>query len=345
MILENNTKKVEHIETIQVETREVRLDYGELTAVDNLSLQIPAGDIYGLVGPNGAGKSSLLKMLANLIRPTYGQLFVGGIDMAENPREAYQHIGYMPDLSPVAPELKVWEFLEYFAASYGIPATKRKARVDHCLEQVQMTEHRDAYGKGLSRGMTQRVVLAKTLIPNPKVLLLDEPASGMDPIARINLKKILVELRSQGVTTVISSHILTELADMCTSVGIMHKGKLLKSGAINSILHDRPVSRLYLSALTEEVNLMPTLEANTMITSIEKIEEAFVLNFTGGSEDEAELLRSLVLADIRVTSYSKMAATMEDTLIELVSPDETANANSEAEKHNSVDTLEVPNND
>ena len=314
-------ERVDPIETPQVETRDVRLDYGELTAVNNLSLQIPRGEIYGLVGPNGAGKTSLLKMLANLIRPTYGELFICGIDLAENPRAAYQHIGYMPDLSPVAPELKVWEFLEFFAASYGVPAAKRKQRVNQCLEQVKMTEHRNAYGKNLSRGMTQRVVLAKTLIPKPKVLLLDEPASGLDPIARINLKKILVALSKQGVTTVISSHILTELADMCTSIGIMDKGRLLKSGTIESILNSRPHSTLSLNVIAGEENLTAVLEENPLVSQVVKKDGVFVVDFTGDVEDEAELLKALILADISVTSFRKVAASMEDTLIELVSPD------------------------
>lgn len=290
-------------------------------------MQIPPGEIYGLVGPNGAGKTSLLKMLANLQSPTYGELFIGGIDLAEYPRQAYQNIGYMPDLSPVAPELKVWEFLEFFAASYGIPKSERKARVEECLQQVQMSEHRNAFGKSLSRGMMQRVVLAKTLIPKPKVLLLDEPASGMDPIARINLKNILVELCGQGVTAVVSSHILTELADMCTSMGIMNKGKLLKSGSMENILHTRPINTIYLDAIAGLDTISSILEQSEFVSDVMKNDTSFVIEFTGNLEDEAELLKELILADIKVTSFSKLAATMEDTLIELVTPDEGSGSN------------------
>ncbi|NQV70175.1 MAG: ABC transporter ATP-binding protein [Pseudohongiella sp.] len=293
-----------------------------MTAVDNVSLQIPSGEIYGLVGPNGAGKTSLLKMLAKLISPTYGELFIGGINLAEYPRQAYKNIGYMPDLSPVAPELKVWEFLEFFAASYGIPKSKRKARVDECLQQVQMAEHSNAFGKSLSRGMMQRVVLAKTLIPNPKVLLLDEPASGMDPIARINLKNILLELCAEGVTVVISSHILTELADMCTSMGIMNKGKLLRSGPLEDMLHTRLVNTIYLDAIAGLDTIASILEQSEFVADVVIKGSAFIIEFTGDVEDEAALLRKLILADIKVISFSKLAATMEDTLIELVSPDD-----------------------
>ena len=319
-------KRVETIESVTVETRDVRLDYGELTAVNHVNLQIGEGEIYGLVGPNGAGKTSLLKMLANLIRPTYGELWINGIDLAENPWAIYQDVGYMPDLSPVAPELKVWEFLEFFAASYGIPADQRKHRVDECLQQVKMAEHRDAFGKGLSRGMMQRVVLAKTLIPRPKILLLDEPASGLDPLARINLKNILVDICGQGVTTIVSSHILTELADMCTSIGIMHKGELVKTGDINNILIDHPINTRCLTALmsdavqdSETINAI--LTANDFVEDVAQQGDTFVLGFCGDQSAEAELLKELVLQGIRVTSFSRESATMEDVLISLVSPD------------------------
>jgi ABC-2 type transport system ATP-binding protein len=304
----------------------VRLDYGELTAVNHVNLQIGEGEIYGLVGPNGAGKTSLLKMLANLIRPTYGELWINGIDLAEDPWAIYQDVGYMPDLSPVAPELKVWEFLEFFAASYGIPADQRKHRVDECLQQVKMAEHRDAFGKGLSRGMMQRVVLAKTLIPRPKILLLDEPASGLDPLARINLKNILVDICGQGVTAIVSSHILTELADMCTSIGIMHKGELVKTGDINNILIDHPINTRCLTALmsdavqdSETINAI--LTANDFVEDVAQQGDTFVLGFCGDQSAEAELLKELVLQGIRVTSFSRESATMEDVLISLVSPD------------------------
>lgn len=310
---------------VTVETRDVRLDYGELTAVNNVNLQIEAGQIYGLVGPNGAGKSSLLKMLANLNRPTYGEIFINGIDLEEDPWSIHQDLGYMPDLSPVAPELKVWEFLEFFAAAYGIPKTQRKSRVDEALERVKMSEHREAFGKGLSRGMTQRVVLAKTLIPEPKILLLDEPASGMDPIARINLKHILVELCAQGVTAIVSSHILTELGDMCTSLGIMHKGELVKTGDKAALLVEHPVLTRSLTVLMDKPeqeirNVNAVLEASEHVSDVANEGNVFVISFGGDEAGEAELLRELIDAGVRVTSFSRETASMEDVLIKLVSP-------------------------
>lgn len=319
----------ESLSDFAVETRDVRLDYGELTAVNNVNLQIAAGEVYGLVGPNGAGKTSLLKMLANLIRPTYGEIFINGTDLAEDPWKVHRDVGYMPDLSPVAPELKVWEFLEFFAAAYGLPRTEQRQRVEECLEQVKMTEHREAFGKGLSRGMMQRVVLAKTLIPRPRILILDEPASGMDPIARINLKRILVDLGNDGITSIVSSHILTELGDMCTSLGIMHKGALVRSGDKASLLTDHPV-------LTRTLSILPTatqqdiettqsiLDNSEFVADVAQQDLVFVLSFSGDEEAEARLLKELVMANIPVTSFSRESASMEDVLIKLVSPSHEA---------------------
>lgn len=322
--------------SLAVETRDVRLDYGELTAVNNVSLQISAGEIYGLVGPNGAGKTSLLKMLANLVRPTYGEIHINDTDLAEDPWKVHREVGYMPDLSPVAPELKVWEFLEFFAAAYGLSPKDRKTRVAECLEQVKMTEHREAFGKGLSRGMMQRVVLAKTLIPRPQILILDEPASGMDPIARINLKRILVELGEQGITSLVSSHILTELGDMCTSLGIMHKGSLVKSGDKASLLIEHPVHTRTLSILPEDVRektevVMSLLKNSDHVTDVVQRDTVFVMNFSGDEAAEADLLRELIIADIRVSSFSRESASMEDVLIKLVTPTQESATNNRSE--------------
>ncbi|PCH59021.1 MAG: multidrug ABC transporter ATP-binding protein, partial [SAR86 cluster bacterium] len=293
------------INKLLIETKDLRLDYGELTAVNNVCLQISAGEIYGLVGPNGAGKTSLLKMLANLHTPTYGEISICGVDLSENPRQVYQTIGYMPDLSPVAPELKVWEFLHFFAASYGIAASKIRARVDSCLELVQMQEHRNVYGKELSRGMMQRVVLAKTLIPKPRVLMLDEPASGMDPLARINLKNILLTLSDQGVTTIVSSHILTELADMCTSVGIMDKGVLLKSGAIEAVLNESSASSIQLSVLSGQETALKLLAASVNVIEVKQHSGGISFNFSSDEAGLAELLQALIAAGVKVTGFYK----------------------------------------
>src|SRR5690606_21977718 len=181
-------------------------------------------------------KTSTIRVLATLLEPTYGEVTVAGVDLFEAPDEVHEIIGYMPDLAPVISDLKVWEFLDLYAHSHGFRRRARRERIDACLERVRLTDKRNVYGRALSRGMMQRVVLAKTLLHDPKLLLLDEPASGMDPIARRDLRRILEELAEDGAAIVVSSHILSELSDMCTSVGIMHGGRLLEHGPIDRVM-------------------------------------------------------------------------------------------------------------
>jgi ABC-2 type transport system ATP-binding protein len=202
---------------------ELRVDYEDLTAVDGLNLDMGPGEIYGLVGPNGAGKTSTFNVLATLLEPTYGEVRLCGIDIREHPEEARQHFGHMPDLAPIPTDLRVWEFLDLFAGAYGIPGPDRKKRIEECLELVSLKDKAKAYCKTLSRGMIQRVVFAKVLLHRPRILLLDEPASGMDPPSRVALRKVLLHLAREGVTTLISSHILTELTGFCTKIGIFHE--------------------------------------------------------------------------------------------------------------------------
>ncbi|HMB72569.1 MAG TPA: ABC transporter ATP-binding protein, partial [Gammaproteobacteria bacterium] len=187
--------------------RNLRVDYGDFTAVDDLSLELPGGEIFGLAGPNGAGKTSTIRVLATLLEPTYGEIEVFGHDLFEVPEAVHSLLGYMPDLAPVIPDLKVWEFLDLYAASHGLRGTEKRDRIDACLARVGLADKRNVYGKGLSRGMTQRVVLAKTLLHEPRLLLLDEPASGMDPIARRDLRIILESMAAEGATIIVSSHI------------------------------------------------------------------------------------------------------------------------------------------
>ncbi|NJL19477.1 MAG: ABC transporter ATP-binding protein, partial [Bdellovibrionaceae bacterium] len=219
-----------------IQITDLRVDYEELTAVKGLHLTIGPGEIYGLVGPNGAGKTSTFNVLATLLEPTYGEVKLCGIDIREEPENARRLFGHMPDFAPVPSDLKVWEFLDFFAGAYDIPASQRSRRIDHCLELVGLSGQRNTFCKTLSRGMSQRVVFAKTLLHRPRLLLLDEPASGMDPQSRVRLRKALQSLAQDGVTTLISSHILVELAGMCTQIGIFHHGHLLATGSPRAIV-------------------------------------------------------------------------------------------------------------
>ena len=209
--------------------------YGDFVAVANLNLKIPAGEMFGFIGPNGAGKSTTIRFLATLLQATHGEATVNGHSVTRDPIAVRRSIGYMPDNFGVYDGMKVWEFLDFFAVAYQVPAARRKEVLSDVLELLDLTHKRDDYVNGLSRGMKQRLCLAKTLVHDPPVLILDEPASGLDPRARLEVKALLKELRKMGKTILISSHILTELADCCTSIGIIERGQLLLHGPIDKV--------------------------------------------------------------------------------------------------------------
>ncbi len=219
-----------------IQIKDLTKTYRELTAVRGLNLTIDKGDVFGFIGPNGAGKTTTIKVLATLLEPTTGAAYVDGVDVVRNPLEVRRLIGYMPDFFGVYDDVKVWEYLDFFAAAYKIPVNKRKGIIDDVLELTDLTAKREAYVESLSRGMKQRLCLSKTLVHDPKVLLLDEPASGLDPRARIEFRALLKELQSMGKTIFVSSHILPELADFCNVVGIMERGHLIVSGRVDDIV-------------------------------------------------------------------------------------------------------------
>src|SRR5574340_559472 len=211
--------------------------YGDLVAVDQLNLKIEPGEMFGFIGPNGAGKSTTIRYLATLLKATAGEGIVNGFSVTRQPLDVRRSIGYMPDAFGVYDGMKVWEFLDFFAVAYQLPRSRRKQVIGDVLDLLDLTVKRDDFVNSLSRGMKQRLCLAKTLVHDPPVLILDEPASGLDPRARIEVKALLKELRRMGKTILISSHILTELADCCTSIGIIERGKLLMHGPIEDVYH------------------------------------------------------------------------------------------------------------
>ncbi|MBA4016071.1 MAG: multidrug ABC transporter ATP-binding protein [Pirellula sp.] len=209
--------------------------YGDFTAVENLTLRIGPGELFGFIGPNGAGKSTTIRFLVTLLKATSGQGFVAGFSVGRQPMDVRRSIGYMPDAFGVYDGMKVWEFLDFFAAAYQIPHARRRTIINDVMELLDIGGKRDEQVSSLSRGMTQRLCLAKTLVHDPPVLILDEPTSGLDPRARLEIKALLRELRNMGKTILIASHILTELADCCTSIGILERGKLLLHGPIDDV--------------------------------------------------------------------------------------------------------------
>lgn len=212
--------------------------YGDLVALDGLNLEVEAGEIFGFIGPNGAGKTTTIHILATLLEPTSGEALIDGHEVRARGREVRRLVGYLPDFFGVYPSLRVWEYLEFFAAAYEVPAGDRLGILGDVLDLTGLEEKRDALVGDLSRGMQQRLGLARVLIHDPKVLLLDEPASGLDPRARLEMREILRELQTMGKTILISSHILSELAEMCSTIGIVDHGKLLAAGPVDKVLDE-----------------------------------------------------------------------------------------------------------
>ncbi len=218
-----------------IETRDLVKTFGKFTAVDELSLEVPVGSIYGFVGPNGAGKTTTMRMLTTLTRPTAGRAWVAGHSVTEDRRAVRRAIGYMPDEFGVYDDLRVWEYLDFFAACYDIPENERKRLIADLLELVDLTHRRDDMVDKLSRGMKQRLSLARTLAHDPQVLILDEPASGLDPRARVEIRELLVELAKMGKTIFFSSHILADVEDICTHIGIIEAGKMVMQGPMEEM--------------------------------------------------------------------------------------------------------------
>jgi len=209
--------------------------YGDFTAVERLNLKIEAGELFGFIGPNGAGKSTSIRFLATLLKATHGEGIVNGHSVTRDPMGVRRSVGYMPDNFGVYDGMKVWEFLDFFAVAYQIPRGKRKSVISDVLELLDLTHKRDDFVNGLSRGMKQRLCLAKTLVHDPPVLILDEPSSGLDPRARLEVKALLKELRRMGKTILISSHILHELSLLCTRIGIIEAGQMVTEGSLEDI--------------------------------------------------------------------------------------------------------------
>lgn len=301
----------------------LRKTYGTLTAVEGISLFLEPGDIFGFIGPNGAGKSTTIKMIATLLQPTSGSATIDGIDVVRYPLDVRPLIGYMPDTFGVYDDIKVWEYLDFFAAAYRRPKTERGDIIEHVLTLTDLTEKRDSYVQTLSRGMQQRLCLAKCLVHDPKVLLLDEPASGLDPRARIEIKKLIKSLGEMGKTIIVSSHILPELADFCNKIGIMERGNLLVSGDVDTVVRKvQPTRQLSIRPVKSDPVTMGALrEALTGQAHVEKITadpENIELRvaYTGNMETQAVLLHYLLVdAKLPIAAFSEAAMDLEDVFL------------------------------
>ncbi|NLN41527.1 MAG: ABC transporter ATP-binding protein, partial [Clostridiales bacterium] len=278
--------------------------YGIFTAVDGLDLNVPKGEIYGFVGPNGAGKTTTMKIICGLLPADKGQVSVAGIDVIKDVRKAKELIGYMPDFFGVYDNLKVTEYLDFYASIYNLNPRDRKRICDDLLELVDLQDKRDAYVDSLSRGMKQRLCLARSLVHNPELLVLDEPASGMDPRARVEMKEILRTLKDLGKTIMISSHILPELAELCTSIGIIDRGKIVISGTVDEIMqqvYSKRFIKVRIRGNMEEA--VKVMKESPLITNINKGANFIEAGFEGNEEEMAMLLKELVTRDIPVISF------------------------------------------
>jgi ABC-2 type transport system ATP-binding protein len=300
--------------------------YDRTVAVAGLDLAVEPGEIFGLVGPNGAGKTTTLRMLGTLLRPTAGTAEIDGWSVTRNPDEVRRVLGFMPDVFGVYDDMKVWEYLDFFARCYGLPAAARRRMIADLLELVDLADRRHDYVQTLSRGMEQRLCLAHALVHDPKVLLLDEPASGLDPRARVELRELLRELRALGKTILISSHILPELEELCTSVAIVDHGKVLAQGRVADIerrLRFGAVLRVRLllegealEAARDRFKADPDVASATILA-----DGSIELGFRGDDEATARLLGASVAAGLPIVSFARAASDLEELFLQVTAPD------------------------
>jgi ABC-2 type transport system ATP-binding protein len=303
---------------VAIETRELTRRFGQMTAVDGLNLRVPAGALFGLIGPNGAGKTTTLRMLAGLLEPTSGEIILNGSVASHDWRQMRFQIGYMPDFFGVYEDMLVWEYLDFFGRCYDLPAARRRQVTDELLELVDLIEKRDAYVQTLSRGMRQRLCLAHALVHDPQVLLLDEPASGLDPRARVEMRELLRELGAMGKTVIVSSHILSELAELCDSVGIIEQGRLVANGPLDEIAHRVRQGRvLRLKALSDQAEVETILRDQPGTGHIDEVNGSLEVEFEGDDEATAALLATLVAHGIKVVSFAEVTSDLEEIFLRL----------------------------
>jgi ABC-2 type transport system ATP-binding protein len=309
-----------------IETRDLTKKYGELFAVDRLTLRLEPGDVYGFIGPNGSGKTTTMRMLATLLNPSWGEASVCGYSIYTGSKEIRRAIGYMPDFFGVYDDMKVLEYLEFFAAAYRIRGPERRKKCESVLELVDLGYKRDALVTSLSRGMTQRLGLARVLLHEPQVLLLDEPASGLDPRARIEMRELLKQLRSMKKTIMLSSHILPELADICNKIGIIERGRLLFNGDVETARRQVRQAFIFEVAVLDNRNhdAARELEKRSEIAKIEIVvkedasrikEEAIRATLAPGADDGSFIPAALLNAGYKLRMFREEKIDLEDVFM------------------------------
>lgn len=302
-----------------LEIRNLRKEYRELVAVKDLSLTLQPGDIFGFIGSNGAGKTTTIRMLATLLEPSSGTATLNGVDIMKEPMATRRMMGYMPDFFGLYDDVKVWEYLDFFATIYEIPPRERPDVIANVLELTDLSVKRDAFVQSLSRGMQQRLCLARCLVHDPALLLLDEPASGLDPRARAELKELILELGRMGKIVIVSSHILPELSGFCNTVGIIEKGELKAFGMVDEVLRTlRPHRQIKLRLLKEDRGAYLRLEKSASVLNLRASSATDIsFEFTGSDETQVELLAELVQAGHPVLSLQEDFGNLEDVFMQL----------------------------
>lgn len=293
-----------------------------IVAANQLSFEVASGEIFGLVGPNGAGKTTTLKMICGLVVPTAGSVSVNGVDVERQPEEAQRHLGYLADFFSLYDDLKVWEYLDYFAWAYKMDRYLISKRVDELIERLDLKTKRDAMIGGLSRGMKQRVGLGRAIVHDPPLLVLDEPAAGLDPKARVELKELLRELQRGGKTIFITSHILSDLEEICSSIAIIEKGRLLRIGRLEDVMREgKAARRVRIRLAAPGFAASEWLSARPGVSSVAAANAEVTFNFTGSDMEVAELVRGMVSAGALVCGVEELTETLEE-LYSRVSSDE-----------------------
>ena len=304
-----------------IETVNLTKKYGSFTALNELNLKIEKGTVFGFVGHNGAGKSTTFSILATLLAPTSGAAFVNGYDVTKEAKKVRNHIGYMPDFFGVYDQFKTVEYLDFYGASYGINPAERQELIPQLLELVNLSNKSDVYVDLLSRGMKQRLCLARSLIHDPEVLILDEPASGLDPRARIEMREILKELKNMGKTIIISSHILPELAEMCDELGVITNGELVASGSVASIQNQLQANKVInvklASDLDKAVMFFEDDPKVSTVTKNEKYVDMLSFAFNGNDAEQVALLKKALDSGLAILSFSQEESNLEDVFLEI----------------------------
>ena len=302
-----------------IQVQDLKIHYGEFVAVNNLSFSVKQGSIFGLIGPNGAGKTTTIKAMATLLEPTYGEILIGNTSVLHEPEKARRMLGYMPDFPPVYDDLRVEEFCDLFAQAYGQP--QRKQKVEDALARTDLLDKRNEFCRSLSRGMKQRALLAKTIVHDPSIMLLDEPGANLDPKARIEMRNLLRELANDGKTILISSHVLTELQDLCDEIGMMKNGEMVVTGSIEEITQDRNSSRIIeieliqsSSRIEEIVNEWGTISD---FKSLNDGSTFLEISHSGNRSDLSKFLAKLVEENLDVVSFSTRKSKVEDLFLEI----------------------------